>query len=202
LSISGEALSASRPATSSIERENEPRFHFLVGQSEIPFTLRIVSDSATLDVATLTLTRDEASEIEKLGYPIVQPPSWPPPDVNPGADVIAAGFPARGRSSIELDLSVETVRAFVRWAGEGQLTTYLDREYTFRNIVDVSAPERPPAFGGFSGGPAFVIPADGLLVVPHLCGIVKEGGVSSLAPGRIVLHYAPIHRLQRNGEME
>jgi len=112
-------ITASHVINRAREREDELRFHFLVGQSEIPFTLRIVSDSATLDVATLTLTRDEASEIEKLGYPIVQPPSWPPPDVNPGADVIAAGFPAHGRSSTLSIVRYLRPIPFPRCAGVG-----------------------------------------------------------------------------------
>jgi hypothetical protein len=184
------------------ERESEPRFHFLVGPCEIPLTPRIISDRERLDVATLKLTQGEVATIEHDGYRVCQPPSWPPPKVEAEASIITAGFPRHGRSSIswdELDLSVETVRAFVRSAGEDQFATHLDPEYTVRNIVDVSAPERTPAFEGFSGGPAFVVPPDELLVVPHLCGIVKEGGVSELVPGRIVLYYARIHRLERNG---
>jgi hypothetical protein len=186
------------------EREHESRFHFLVSQSEIPLAARIISDRERLDVSTLRLTPTEVTEIERDGYRVCHPPSWPPPDVAAEASIITAGFPGHGRSTIswdELDLAVETVRAFVRSAGEEQFTTYLDPDYTIRNVVDVSAPERDPAFEGFSGGPAFVIPPDGPLVVPHLCGIVKEGGLSSFVPGRIVLHYARIHRLQRNGMM-
>jgi hypothetical protein len=197
-------VTASHVIARAKERGEESRFHFLVGQSEIPLSARIISDREVLDVATLRLTKPEVVAIERDGYRVWQAPSWPPPDVTAEASIIAAGFPRHGRSSIswdELDLAVETVRAFVRSAGEDQFTTHLDPEYTVRNIVDVSAPDRPPEFEGFSGGPAFIVPSDGLLVVPHLCGIVKEGGISSLARGRIVLHYARIHRLQRNGAM-
>jgi trypsin-like peptidase len=195
-------VTASHVISRARERGDESNFHFLVGQSEIPLASRIISDSEALDVATLRLTRGEVASIEQDGYRVCQPPSWPPPDVSSETSIITAGFPRHGRSSISwdgLDLAVETVRAFVRSASEDQFTTHLDPEYTVRNVVDVSAPEREPAFEGFSGGPAFMVSLDGPLVVPHLCGIVKEGGVSNLAPGRIVLHYARIHRLQRNG---
>ena len=82
------------------------------------------------------------------------------------------------------------MRAFAHAVSEDQFTTYLDPEFTVRNEVDVSAPDRPAAFEGLSGGPAFLTPSEGTRLVPHLCGIVKEGGISSLVPGRLVIHYA------------
>jgi hypothetical protein len=198
-------VTASHVIRRALERDRESRFHLLVSQSEIPLRPRVISDRERLDVATLSLTEKEVADIERDGYRVVHPAAWPPPEVTSNSSIIAAGFPAHGRSSIswdELDLAVETVRAFVRSAGEDQFTTHLDPEYTVRRVVDVSAPERPPEFEGFSGGPAFVVPIYGPLVVPHLCGIVKEGGISSLAPGRIVLHFARLHRLQRSGVLE
>jgi len=168
------------------ERESEPRFHFLVSPRELPLGERMISYRDAIDVATLRLTRAEVAAIEQEGYRMVQPPSWPPPDVTPDASIVAAGFPGKGRSSLSwqrLDLAVETVRAFVRSAGEDQFTTHLDPEYTLLRMVDVTAAESSPSFEGFSGGPAFVVAPEGLLVVPHLCGIVTEGGISNLAAG-------------------
>jgi len=197
-------LTASHVIQRALERDAEPRFHLLVGQSEIPLRSRLIANRDRLDVATLKLTDGEAVQVERDGYRVVHPTAWPPPDVTPNASIIAAGFPAHGRQILAwdmLDLAVETVRAFVRSAEDDQFTTHLDPEYTLKRIVDVSAPDRPPELEGFSGGPAFIIPENVPLVLPHLCGIVKEGGVSDLAPGRIVLHYARVHRLERNGAM-
>lgn len=198
-------VTASHVISRAQERQGEPRFHFLAGPAEIELS-RIISDRRKLDVATLRLTEREVADIERDGYQIVRPrpADWPPPDLSHGDPIVMAGFPVEWRSSLswfELDLGAQTMRAFAHAVGEDQFTTYLDPEFTVRNEVDVSAPDRPAAFEGLSGGPAFVTPSEGMLLVPHLCGIVKEGGVSSLVPGRLVIHYARIHRLQQNGAM-
>jgi len=89
------------------------------------------------------LTLSEAAAIEQDGYRVCQPARWPPPDVTAEASIITAGFPRHGRSSIswdELDLTVETVRAFVRSAGEDNSRHILIQSSTVRATVDVSAP--------------------------------------------------------------
>ena len=55
-------ITASHVIGGARERGHESRFHFLVGQSEIPLASRIISDREKLDVTTLRLTLSELAD--------------------------------------------------------------------------------------------------------------------------------------------
>src|SRR5262245_22661068 len=100
-----------------------------------------------------------------------------------------------------IDLPSETMLAFVRSVVADQFIAHLEPEFTMVHQIDVSSEPGPFTFEGLSGGPVFLVPSSSVLLVPRLCGIVKEGGALSAPPDRLVVFYAPLDRLERDGSL-
>lgn len=151
-----------------------------------------------LDVGTMTITPPIVAALQADGYLVFQPPEWPPPALAMGDPILAAGFPAAGRRQVAsdaLDLNGVTKLGLIHQLRETEFVCQLDPafvdEYTERE-GDLSAEDLP----GMSGGPAILVRQEAILV-PRLCGILKEGVV--FADGTRLLYFARLSGVGADG---
>ncbi len=195
-------ITAAHVVEAARNRLAEPRTHFMVGPVEVSVE-DIISERHQIDVATIRLRDKDLALLEKDNFQIVRPSEWPPVSPSVGDSVVLAGFPAQWRSElswIEIDHAAEVMRSFVRAVMQDQFVTHLEPEFAVQRMVDVALEPKSAGFEGLSGGPAFLVrDLPGKLTVPALCGVVKEGGISDLVPGRFVIYYSILDRIGRDG---
>jgi len=175
----------------------------LAGPHEVTLKPEDVSLSEHLDLATARMTPRLVAALESESR-FVRPPSWPPPALRPGDGVIFVGFPGEwrtARSWDEMEFRGLTSLALVHESSEDYYVCHLDPEYVEVTKVAGDVEEVvSDQMGGISGGPAFLVRSDvGELLVPRLCGVVREGGGSVLAPGHRLIYFTPLTTLRRDG---
>ena len=198
-------LTAAHVMTAALERRDEPRFHCVAGPQEIRLDPAAVDLDDELDVATLPLSSADAAALEGDGLQIVRPPTWPPQALRRGDPVVLAGFPGPWRlqaSRDELDFLSITILALVHDARPAEFVCHSDPDFRHERKISEST-EPLPDFGdarGLSGGPAFLVSnIPGQLLVPQLCGIVKEG--VDLGGGHRIFRYASLSTLGSDGRL-
>jgi len=151
-----------------------------------------------LDVGTTTISPAVVAALEADGYFVFRPPGWPPRALAMGDPILAAGFPDAGRQQVArnaLDLNGVTKLGLIHQLRETEFVLQLDPafvdEYTARE-GDLSAKDLP----GMSGGPAILVRQEAILV-PRLCGILKEGVVFD--DGTRLLYFAGLSGIGADG---
>jgi hypothetical protein len=145
--------------------------------TELHLSTDDLSVNPALDIATIRLTRDQLARLEAEAT-IVRPEHWPPPDLREGDPILCIGYPAVFRAQLgqdTIDCRAESRLAFIHALREQEFVCLLDPAYRERRQVGV---EELPAsdLPGASGGPGFLVRQEPVLV-PRLCGIVKQGNI-------------------------
>ncbi len=157
--------------------------------------------SEALDLATVPLSGPQLNALEADGYRIIRPTQWPPPALADRDPVLVAGFPGAWRRQISwdtLDLPGTTKLALVHHLREDEFVCQLDPAFVDRDVVvhdDLAEDELP----GMSGGPALLVRQE-TVVVPHLCGILKQG--VAFEGGNRLLYFTRVNRIALDGTMQ
>ena len=175
---------------------------------------RVVIDPADVkraarDLAAVALTDRLAAKLEG-NYQIVRPPTWPPHELHTGDPVIVSGFPGPWRlvtSSFDVDFRAIISLALIHSVNEEEFLCHVDPAYLEERaepttILEDDLPEA--RVGGLSGAPGFLVRNQDpkALVIPQLCGIVKEGGGSEiLGAGHRLIYFTRLDRLRPDGRM-
>lgn len=144
-------------------RESMEKVVFQIGGVEIDPLSQFIDEDPTIDLATIRLTTELARAIGsdgEIGSCVFRPSTWPPPVLKVGDYVAFGGFPATLKRVVSFDELV-----FRSWSnGATRISSVsdlgfkskLNREYW---VVPFGGGERQmtlKAFGGMSGGPAFI----------------------------------------------
>jgi hypothetical protein len=160
-------------------------------------TIRYIDEEA-IDVATVPITEHDLAAIEAAGYFVIRPGSWPPPTVHEGDGVVLAGYPVSWRAQVswhEHDFAAVTQGLLVQSLHAAEFVAH--RDPAFLDSVAVTLEDMPPlAVGGCSGGPVFLVRLTAILV-PQLCGIVKQGLRPVQDAGDILFRFARLDCLLR-----
>ena len=132
--------------------------------------------SYPIDLATLRLTEQQVKRLERDGYRVIRPPDWPPPTVRENDSIFMAGYPAALRHQVsvtEHDFGATTFGLIVQSVHDSEFIAH--RDPAFSETVRLTLDDVPPQMvGGCSGGPVFLV-RDEPVLIPRLCGVVKEG---------------------------
>lgn len=157
-------------------RESMEKVIFQIGGVEIDPLSQLIDENTKSDLATIGLTTELARAIGpdgEIGSCVFRPRTWPPPVLKVGDYVAFGGFPATLKRVLSFDELV-----FGSWSNGAsricsvsdiQFVSKFDREYWVAPFGDEHHMTMT-AFGGVSGGPAFI--HRGLYW--DLVGIVKE----------------------------
>lgn len=115
--------------------------------------------------------------------------------------ILLAGFPGAWRRQITwdaLDVPGTTMLAMVHHLRDDEFVCQLDPAFVDRDVADygediVQGDQLP----GLSGGPALLVRQE-RIIVPHLCGILKEGVVLG---GSRLLSFARLDRVREDGSI-
>jgi hypothetical protein len=133
-------------------------------------------DEQRIDVATVPLTENDVTRVERGGYRVFRPSGWPPPTVVEGDGILMAGYPGTWRlpvSASEHDFRATTLLLIVKSVHDYEFVAHRDPAFSDPVRIDLEDVPRL-AVGGCSGGPVFLVRQEPILV-PRLAGIVKEG---------------------------
>jgi len=153
----------------------------------------------TLDIATLRLSDAQVNALEADGYRVMRPTQWPPPTLTDRDPILVAGFPGAWRRQIAwdtIDLLGTTKLALVHHLRDDEFVCQLDPAFIDRDVADHGEPLAEDELPGMSGGPALLVRQE-TLVVPHLCGILKQG-VAFEGDNRL-LYFARLDRIGTDG---
>lgn len=157
-------------------RESMEKVVFQIGGVEIDPISQLIDENATIDLATIGLTSEQARAITsdgEIGSCIFRPKTWRPPVLKVGEYVAFGGFPASLKRVLSFDELV-----FGSWSnGASQISSVsdfrfvskFDREYWVASFGG-EGHLTSKTFGGMSGGPAFIHRK----LHWELVGIVKE----------------------------
>jgi len=142
---------------------------FQVGSATLDPGSSLAWESASADIAMLTLTKDELAEMDI--EPCEATLGWPPPTPRLDEYVFVCGFPGYRREllSVErLDFTSLGFLARVTGVDHGSFTIQFERDHW----ITTGSHMPPPGveLGGMSGGPAFLL---GTLAYP-VVGVVSE----------------------------
>ena len=129
------------------------------------------------DIATVRLSTTQLQALEAAGSLVYRPAEWPPADLMMNDPVLAVGFPGKWRRHVswnELEFLSTTKLALVHQLRDHEFACQLDPEYTDQYDANPTEEVSPDDLAGMSGGPAFLVRQE-TLVIPRLCGIVKDG---------------------------
>jgi hypothetical protein len=182
--------------------ERDPRCHCLLGSLEATVNSDGVYASHHLDLATTRITPQLATKLSR-DCEFVRPATWPPPTLTKGDGIIFVGFPGawrEARSWNEIDCGGRTSLGLVHSAGDESFVCHLDPEYLEVTQPAWDAATYSDEMGGMSGGPAFLVRNEqGQLLAPQLCGVVREGAGSEVAPGHRMIYFTSLTTLRPDG---
>jgi hypothetical protein len=157
-------------------RERVEEVVFQVGGVEIDPLSQLIDEDATIDLATIGLTSEQARAIAsdgEIGSCVFRPRTWPPPVLEVGDYVAFGGFPATLKTVVRFDELV-----FGSWSnGNSHISSVsdlgfrskLNRDYWVVPFGGGGHQMALKAFAGMSGGPAFIHRG----LYPDLVGIIS-----------------------------
>jgi hypothetical protein len=179
------------------------RAEVIVGHNtELTLSPEVVSfvDESAIDIATVPITQEQLAQIEAAGFRAIRPASWPPPQVAVQDGILMAGYPSPWRLEVswhEQDFRATTLGLLVHSVHSTEFVAHRDPAYS--NSVSVSLEELPILdLRGCSGGPVFLLRHEPILV-PQLCGIVKQGW--HVDEGNIIIRFARLDLVQDDGSV-
>jgi hypothetical protein len=140
-----------------------------------PEIIRHIDEDA-IDIATIPITASDVAAIEAAGLRVIRPGSWPLPTVQEGDGVVLAGYPGGWRTAAswhEHDFAAVTQGLLVQSLHEAEFVAHRDPAY-LTSVTVTLEDVLPLGVGGCSGGPVMLVRLTPILV-PQLCGIVKQG---------------------------
>ena len=180
-------------------RESMEEVVFQIGGVEIDPLSQLVDENPKIDLATIGLTTELARAIGsdgEIGSCVFRPRTWPPPVLKVGDYVAFGGFPASLKRVISFDElvfgSLSNGASQISSVSDFQFVSKFDREYW----VVAFGGERhltSKAFGGMSGGPAFIHRE----LYWDLVGIVSE-----YSEAYDVVRFASTRALRADGTIE
>jgi hypothetical protein len=175
------ALSAAHVFLAALEAvQSDAKTDVVIGPLQVALTQENVRflDARRIDVATVPLTENEVARVEAAGYRVYRPAGWPPPTVAEGDGILMAGYPGTWRLHVsisEYDFRATTLLLSVKSVHHDEFIAHRDPAFSEPVRIDLEDVP-PPAVGGCSGGPVFLVRQEPVLI-PRLAGIVKEGWI-------------------------
>lgn len=187
---------------------HDPPTVIMLGNHEVNLRPEDVVRARSKDLAAVHLTDRLVSKLEQ-DFRIVRPASWPPPELRLRDPVVFAGFPGSWRlvsAGADVDFRALTSLALISSVNDAEFLCHLDPAYREEREEPTTALEDLPedAVGGLSGAPGFLVRNEDprTLLVPQLCGIVKEGGGGEvLGPGHRLIYFTRLDDLRPDGRM-
>jgi hypothetical protein len=158
--------------------------------------------SEAFDIATIPITPEQVTRIERDDKRVVRPSAWPPPDPKENDGVLLVGYPGAWRlvpSWNELDFRAVTLLLRVHAVHDRYLMCHRDPDYAEQVRVETQEDVPGLDLAGCSGGPVFLARnVPGELLVPELCGLVSQ---DRPVGDHILLQLARLHTLKPNGDI-
>jgi hypothetical protein len=196
-------ITARHVAEPAREAAQDAAVQCLAGSVKLDVRGQLRLSEPVLDLATVQLSNTQMQLIEREGYRVVRPDRWPPvSEIGLNDPVLVVGFPGSWRIHVtwdQIDFRSVTKLALIHQLQPREFACQLDPafvdQYEAEHAADLASEQLP----GMSGGPGFLV-RQGLLVVPRLCGIIKQGW--DLGDGNQIIYFAPMTAIRPDGGID
>jgi len=196
-------ITARHVAEPARERARHASIQCLAGSVKLDVGEQLTLSDSALDLATIQLSKTQVQLIEAEGYRVARPDRWPPAsEIRLNDPVLAAGFPGTWRLHVtwdQIDFRSVTKLALIHQLRANEFACQLDPAFVDEHEAEQTTTLPAEQLPGMSGGPAFLVRQESL-VVPRLCGIIKDGW--DLGDGNQIIYFAPLTVIRPDGRID